>query len=130
MSIAKIQSGDTVKVIAGNYKGTIGMVTKVVSSAARNGLIKKRVSVSNVAKIAKFRKSQMFQGQKYPGQQFEIDRTIAISNVALFTGEEVSKTKIEVQNNKKVRVYKKTSNVVIKERVAKPEKAKAPVELA
>jgi large subunit ribosomal protein L24 len=126
MSIAKIQSGDTVKVIAGNFKGTVGMVTKVVSTTARNGLEKKRVSVSNVAKIAKFRKSQTFQGQKYPGQQFEIDRTIAISNVALFNNNQVTKSKIEVKNDKKVRVYKNTNEVVIKSVVPKIEKPKAP----
>jgi ribosomal protein L24 len=124
MSIAKIQTGDNVKVTSGNFKGTIGVVTKVVTSTARNGLIKKRASVSTIKKIVKYRKSQTFQGQKYPGQQFDTDRTVDISNLSLFDGKAISKSKVEVKDNKKVRVLKKTNAIVTKEKVLKTPKPK------
>lgn len=119
MSTAKIQTGDTVQVISGNYRGTVGVVTKVIITKARNGLTMKRASVSTVPKIAKYRKSQSVQGTTYPGQKFDIDRTIDLSNLNLFTGLTISKSKIELKNGKKVRVYKKTSETVTKEKVSK-----------
>ena len=119
MSTAKIQTGDTVQVISGNYRGTVGVVTKVIITKARNGLTMKRASVSTVPKIAKYRKSQSVQGTAYPGQKFDIDRTIDLSNLNLFTGLTISKSKIELKDGKKVRVYKKTSETVTKEKVAK-----------
>jgi ribosomal protein L24 len=124
MSIAKIQTGDKVRVIAGNYKGVEGVVTKVSAATARNGLVKRRAAVSNVSKILKFRKSQYFQGQKYAGQQFEVDRTIDISNLMLITENKVSKSKIETTNGKKTRVYKLNSKPVLKESLPKVEKVK------
>ena len=91
MSTVKIQTGDTVQVISGNYRGTVGVVTKVIKTKARNGLTMKRASVSTVPKIAKYRKSQSVQGTTYPGQKFDIDRTIDLSNLMLFTGSTISR---------------------------------------
>jgi large subunit ribosomal protein L24 len=114
MSIAKIQSGDKVKIIAGNYRGVTGVVTKVIAKKQRNGLIIKRASVSGVEKITKYRKSQTFQGQKYPGQRFDTDRFIDLSSISLVDGDQISKAKITMIEGKKVRVYKKTDNSVKK----------------
>ena len=119
MSTVKIQTGDTVKVISGNYRGTVGVVTKVIKTKARNGLIMKRASVSTVPKIAKYRKSQSVQGTTYPGQKFDIDRTIDLSNLMLFTGSTTSRSVIKTVEGKKLRVYKKTSETVVKEKVSK-----------
>jgi ribosomal protein L24 len=116
MSIAKIQSGDKVKIIAGNYKGTIGDIVKVVKKVSKNGKIKIRASVSSVPKIAKYRKSSSFQGQSYPGLKTETDRFLDVSNLSLLTDDlKVSKVKISIDDkNKKTRVLKKTNEVIKK----------------
>ena len=115
MSIAKIQSGDKVKVIAGNYKGTVGEVVKVIKTVAKNGKIKIRASVSSVPKIAKYRKSSSFQGQTYPGLKTETDRFIDTSNLSLLTADDkLSKVKITLEGDKKVRVLKKTNETIKK----------------
>jgi ribosomal protein L24 len=104
MSIAKIQTGDTVKVIAGNYKGLIGQVIKVVKVNAKYGnKVNTRVAVSTVPKISKFRKAQTHQGQEYPGSITAVDRLIDISNVASWNGTTTSRVRIAVIDGKKVR---------------------------
>jgi len=116
MSITKIQTGDKVKVISGKYKGTIGVVTKVINHQISKHVSTKRVSVTNIPQIVKYRKSVNYQGEFYPGSQSFIDRTIDISNVSLITENNlVSKSKIEVKDGKKVRILKKNQKQVIKE---------------
>jgi len=108
MSIRKIQTGDKVKVISGKYKGTLGQVVKVVSKERPGKLPQLRAVVTNIPKIAKFRKKNAAYNQ--PGQQLEIDRMLDLSNLSLVTSDgKVSKVKIELKDGKKVRVLKKNS---------------------
>ncbi|MEM1312013.1 MAG: 50S ribosomal protein L24 [Patescibacteria group bacterium] len=120
MSIARIQSGDQVKIISGKFKGTLGTVTKVSKSVDKRGIKRVRASISSVPKIAKFRKSSVYQGQKYPGMQTETDRLIDVSNLSLITADgKPSKVKIIVEKNgKKTRLLKKDGEVVVKNKLA------------
>jgi large subunit ribosomal protein L24 len=123
MSIAKIQSGDTVKVTSGNYKGTVGQVLKIFPKIRKNGRVIKRASLTNIPKIVKYRKSNVFQGQQYPGLKLETDRTIDLSNLSLLTDDNtISKSKIELLNGKKVRVLKKNNQTVSNVKIIKVEK--------
>lgn len=116
MSISKIQTGDKVKVISGKYRGTIGVVTTVYKHRISKHVSTKRISVTNIPQIVKYRKSVNYQGEFYPGSQTFIDRTLDISNVSLITEDsKISKSKIEVKDGKKVRVLKKNSSLVTKE---------------
>lgn len=123
MSISKIQTGDKVKVISGKYRGTIGVVTSVNKHRISKHVFTRRISVTNIPQIVKYRKSVNYQGEFYPGSQSYIDRTLDISNVSLITEDSVvSKSKIEVTDGKKVRVLKKNQKPVIKEVVKEPSK--------
>ena len=125
MSISKIQTGDKVKVISGKYRGIIGVVTAVHKHRISKYVFTKRISVTNIPQIVKYRKSVNYQGEFYPGSQTFIDRTLDISNVALITEDSiVSKSKIEVKDGKKVRVLKKNQAIVIKEAFKKDETVK------
>lgn len=121
MSIAKIQTGDQVKVISGNYKGTTGQVIKVLKKVLRNGKVRVRASVSSIPKIVKYRKSSIVQGQKYAGMMSQVDRTVDISNLSLVTSDlKVSKTKIMTEDTgKKIRILKKNGEPVISQKVIK-----------
>lgn len=123
MSVSKIQTGDKVKIIAGKYKNTTGTVTQVRTKTVR-GLIKKRVAVSSVPKINKFRKAFTFQGESYPGSVTLVPRFIDISNVSLIDENgKVTKSKVVLKDGKKIRVYKSTQSPVLQERIQKPRKA-------
>lgn len=121
MSIAKIQTGDQVKVISGNYKGTTGQVIKVLKKVLRNGKVRVRASVSSIPKIVKYRKSSIVQGQKYAGMMSQVDRTVDISNLSLVTSDlKVSKTKIRIDDTgKKIRLLKKNDELVVSQKVIK-----------
>lgn len=111
MSIRKIQTGDKVKVISGKYKGIVGTITKVEKKLRPGKLPQFRGAVSTVPKIIKFRKKNV--AYNLPGEQLEVDRLIDLSNIALVTSNgEVSKVKIEEKDGKKVRIFKKTMEVV------------------
>jgi large subunit ribosomal protein L24 len=116
MSIAKIQTGDQVKVTSGNYKGSVGQVLKIISKTRKNGVVIKRAVVSTVPKIIKYRKSMVYEGQKMAGGMFYTDRPIDISNLSLITDNNLlSKAKIEITaDGKKQRILKKTGQVVTK----------------
>lgn len=122
----KIQSGDLVKVVSGAHKGHVGTITKVYNKKdpKTNKISSVRVSVSGLKKIQKFRKSFTLQGQKYPGQIFDIDRRIDISNVMLVTSNnKVSRVKIQIdESGKKSRVLIKTGDTVQKNKVIKDKK--------
>jgi hypothetical protein len=61
-----------------------------------------------------------YQGESYPGSQTYIDRTLDISNVSLITEKnEISKSKIDIIEGKKVRILKKDSTPVIREKIVK-----------
>jgi len=121
MSTAKIQSGDQVKVISGKFKGTIGQVTSIIKKSYSRGIIKIRAAVSNVPKIANYKKSTVIQGQNYPGSMNQVDRFIDVSNLSLLTSDlKLSKVKISIdENGKKTRVLKKTGDLVIKQIIEK-----------
>lgn len=117
MAISKIQTGDRVKVITGKYKNTIGTVTEKRSKVLRNGKSVTRVAVSTIEKIIKYRKATNFQGESYPGEKLTVNRTIDISNIQLITSDNVvSRSKVEIKEGKKVRVYTKTKSPVLKEK--------------
>jgi ribosomal protein L24 len=118
MSIAKIQKGDKVKVISGNFKNSIGIVNKVVSITKRSGAKTKRVAIDSLPKIADFKKSYTYQGTKYPGSISEKFRMVDISNVQLLDeNNKLSRVKITINDNKKTRLYKTTSQPVVKNKV-------------
>jgi large subunit ribosomal protein L24 len=121
MAIAKIQTGDTVKVTAGNYKGTVGQVVRIVKKK-KGALEVKRAIVSTVPKLTKYRKS--YKAYSMPGMKYEKDRAVDVSNLTLLTEkDEPSKVKIEIsKEGKKTRVLKKTGKVVEKKEVLKADK--------
>jgi large subunit ribosomal protein L24 len=113
MSIAKIQKGDKIRVIAGKYKGTDGVVTKIVKTTKTT-----RVSVDTINKIVKYQKSNKAAGM--PGQMLQTDRFIDVSNVALVDDKnKITKSFIDVENTKKVRKFRSNSKVVLKAKVEK-----------
>ncbi len=118
MSIAKIQKGDKVKVISGNYKGYCGLVTKVLKKTKANGKIIKSATVAGIPTIVNYRKSSTYMGEKIPGIMNQVDRKINITNLALLTSDNIiSRTKIENLNGIKTRVYLKTGMPVVKETI-------------
>lgn len=119
MSTSKIQKGDYVKVISGNFKGTKGTITSVQSSKKS-----KRVTVDSIAKIVKYRKSMKQYGM--PGQMTSIDRLIDISNVMLLDAKDnVSKVKIVKEKSNTVRKFKTSNDIVSKKtNIIKDEKIK------
>jgi large subunit ribosomal protein L24 len=123
----KIQAGDLVKVISGAHKGHVGTITKVYNKKdpKTSKIANVRVAVSGLKKIQKFRKSFTFQGQKYPGQIFDIDRKIDISNVMLVSADnKVSRVKIQIDEaGKKTRVLVKTGDTIQKNKIVKEKKS-------
>lgn len=127
MSIAKIQSGDTVKVIAGNFKGTVGLVTKVIHKEYPKGknksIIKTRAAVDSIKKITKYRKSTVYQGQKYAGSMNQIDRFVDISNLmVLDEAGNPARVKIVEKEGKKVRTFQTTGTSLVKKIIPKIKK--------
>ena len=116
MSIAKIQTGDKVKVIAGNYKGVLGVVTRVIHKKTAKGVIlSTRATVNSIPKIVKFKKVYNSQTQGNQGMRLDTDRTLNISNLSLVTEDnQISKVRIELRDGKRVRVYKKNGLLVTK----------------
>lgn len=126
MAIAKIQTGDKVKVIAGSYKGTEGVVTKVVTKKQGKKPSIVRAAVSTVPTIIKYRKAN--RQFNLPGEKLTTDRLINVSNLSLVDDKgKVSKTKVEAdeKTNKKNRVFKTTSKVVTKSKLTDTKEAPA-----
>ena len=99
----KIKSGDTVQVIAGEYKGQEGKVLKVLRDSDK-------VIIESVNMIKKHLKPN---AQNPQGGIVEREAPIHISNVAL-VGKDGKPTRVryEVQDGKKVRVSTKTNEVI------------------
>lgn len=113
MSVAKIQKGDQVKVISGSYRGTVGVVLRVVKKTLPNGRVRTRVSVSSIPEIVDYRKN--FRAYNMPGQMKTKARLIDVSNVQLVTADgRVSRSRVVIQDGKKVRVLKKTGELVVR----------------
>ncbi len=123
MAKAIIQTGDTVKIIAGNYKGTIGQILAIVKKS--NGKVTKiRASVAGVPGLTKFRRSFKYNGQSYPGSMYSVPRLIDVSNLSHQTVDgQVSKVSIQTNEaGKKIRILKKTGQEIISVRVEKTKK--------
>lgn len=99
----KIKSGDTVQVIAGEYKGQEGKVLKVLRDSDK-------VIVESVNTIKRHLKPN---AQNPQGGIVEKEAPIHISNVAL-VGKDGKPTRVryEMQDGKKVRVSTKTNEVI------------------
>ncbi|MGL4759766.1 MAG: KOW motif-containing protein [Patescibacteria group bacterium] len=112
MAIAKIQAGDNVKIVAGSYKGTEGVVTEVIT-ITKGKKIFKRVVVSSLPTIVKYQKAN--KAFDMPGSQTQTSRKIDISNVMLITDGKITRSKIVTdEKGKKTREYLKTAKTVKK----------------
>lgn len=96
----RIKKGDKVQVITGAYKGTVAEVTSVL-------LKENKVIVEGVNMVKKhLRPSQM----NPEGGIIEKEAPIHVSNVMLYDAKAktASRVGIKIQDDKKVRVFKKT----------------------
>ncbi|GGH07752.1 50S ribosomal protein L24 [Glycocaulis albus] len=100
---AKIKKGDKVVILAGRDKGKTGEVTKVVPS-------ENRVFVSGVNMVKRHNRPT----QTTPGGIEEKEAPIHVSNVALADPKSGEATRVgfEVRDGKKVRVAKKSGEVL------------------
>lgn len=123
MAIAKIQTGDKVRVVSGGHKGIEGIVTKVVTVIRKNKTVVRRVAVSEVPTIVKYQKGN--KAYDMPGSQKMVARMIDISNVMLVdsTGK-VSRSSILIdeKTGKKTRVLNSDKSEVKKVVVPKTSK--------
>ena len=110
----KIQKNDHVIILAGKDKGSVGSIVKVIPACARQ---KKsaRVIVSGVNKVIKHEKPNPNKGIK--GGRVEKEKSIDISNVAIFnkSTDKKDKVKIKVEDGKKFRVFASTGEKIEKE---------------
>lgn len=118
MATSKIQTGDTIKIIAGSYKGTVGVVSGTYTKKRRNGTLLKRVIVSGVPLHVAYQRS--VKAANMPGQMYTKERSVHISNVQLVDGDGKA-TKIKVERSPKgaLRLYKTTSKPVAKVKAEK-----------
>ncbi|WP_461532256.1 50S ribosomal protein L24 [Sinomicrobium sp.] len=100
----KIKSGDTVRVIAGDHKGEEGKVLKVDRE-------KNRAIVEGVNLVSKHQKPSANNPQ---GGIVKKEASIHISNIALIDAKSKETTRVgyEVKDGKKVRVSKKSNEVI------------------
>ena len=98
-----IKVGDTVKVIAGDDKGSSGKVLKVIRS-------KNRVIVEGVAMVKKHNKPN---SNNPKGGITEKESSIHISNVSLTTKDgEITRVGFRTDDDKKVRYTKKDNEII------------------
>ena len=103
MKKIKIKTGDNVKVITGNSKGSEGKVLKIVSE-------KNRLIVEGVNMVKKHMKPN---AQNPQGGIIEKEAFIHVSNVSLLTSSgETTKVGYRIDDNKKVRFSKKSNEVI------------------
>jgi large subunit ribosomal protein L24 len=103
MKKIKIKTGDNVKVITGNNKGSEGKVLKIVSD-------KNRLLVEGVNMVKKHMKPN---AQNPQGGIIEKEASIHVSNVSLLTSSgEPTKVGYRIDDNKKVRFSKKSNEVI------------------
>lgn len=99
-----VKTGDKVRVIAGKDKGKEGTITKTVAA-------KDRVVVEGVNIVKKHQKPS----NEYPqGGVIDIEAPIHVSNVQLLdpSTNEPTRVGFKVEDGKKVRVSKKSGNVL------------------
>ena len=103
MKKIKIKTGDNVKVVTGNNKGSEGKVLKIVSD-------KNRLIVEGINMVKKHMKPN---AQNPQGGIIEKEASIHISNVSLLTSTgESTKVGYRMDDNKKVRFSKKSNEVI------------------
>ena len=100
----KIKSGDTVRVIAGNNKGSEGTVVRVLRE-------KNKAIVEGVNMVSKHTKPS---AQSPQGGIVKKEAPIHISNLALVDPKtkETTKVGVRVEGDKKVRFSKKSNQVL------------------
>ncbi len=100
----KIKSGDTVKVIAGDHKGSEGKVLRVLRE-------KNKAIVEGVNLVSKHTKPSTKNPQ---GGIVKREAPIHISNIALVDPKtnEATKTGVRTEGDKKVRFSKKSNQVL------------------
>jgi len=103
MTKLKIKSGDTVRVIAGDHKGSEGIVQKVFTD-------KNKVIVEGVNMVKKHTKPS---AQSPQGGIVEKEAFINISNLSLLTSKgETTRIGYKMEGDKKVRFSKKSNEVI------------------
>ncbi|NJB37262.1 MULTISPECIES: 50S ribosomal protein L24 [Flavobacteriaceae] len=98
----KIKTGDTVTVVAGDHKGSEGKVLRV-------DLEKNKAIVEGVNVVKKHEKPS---AQNPQGGIVEKEAPIHISNLALIENGKSVRVGFEVRDGKKVRVSKKTGEII------------------
>lgn len=103
MTKLKIKSGDTVKVVAGDHKGSEGKVLTVL-------IEKNKAIVEGVNMVKKHTKPS---AQNPQGGIIEKEAPIHISNLSLLTSKgETTRTGYRFEGDKKVRYSKKSNEVI------------------
>ena len=103
MGKLKIKTGDTVRVISGDHKGSEGKVIKVI-------LDKNKAIVEGVNMVKKHMKPS---AQSPQGGIVEKEASIQISNLSLLTSKgETTRVGYKVEDGKKVRFAKKSNEVI------------------
>jgi large subunit ribosomal protein L24 len=103
MGKLKIKSGDTVRVITGDHKGSEGKILQVLKD-------KNKAIVEGVNMIKKHMKPS---AQSPQGGIVEKEAPIHISNLALLTSKgETTRIGYKVEGDKKVRFSKKSNEVI------------------
>ena len=103
MGKLKIKTGDTVRVIAGDHKGSEGKIVKVL-------LEKNKVIVEGVNMVKKHMKPS---AQSPQGGIVEKEASIQISNLSLLTSKgETTRIGYKMEEGKKLRFSKKSNEVI------------------
>jgi large subunit ribosomal protein L24 len=103
MGKLKIKTGDTVRVISGDHKGSEGKVIKVI-------LDKNKAIVEGVNMVKKHMKPS---AQSPQGGIVEKEALIQISNISLLTSKgETTRVGYKMEDGKKVRFSKKSNEVI------------------
>ena len=103
MGKLKIKSGDIVRVIAGDNKGSEGKILKVLTD-------KNKAIVEGVNMIKKHKKPD---AQNPQGGIVEKEAPIQISNLSLLTASgETTRVGFKIEGDKKVRFAKKSNEVI------------------
>ena len=103
MGKLKVKTGDTVRVIAGDHKGSEGKIVKVL-------LDKNKVIVEGVNMVKKHMKPS---AQSPQGGIVEKEASIQISNLSLLTSKgETTRIGYKMEDGKKVRFSKKSNEVI------------------
>ena len=102
MTKFKIKVGDTVKVIAGDHKGSEGKVVQIIKD-------KNRAIVEGVNLVSKHTKPS---AQNPQGGIVKKEASIHISNLGLVENGEAVRVGYKVEEGTKTRISKKTQNAI------------------